>query len=343
MPRRSSKAEFEQIHKRNNFMPKQYKDRLTAIRKMIADPSQEIVQEGYGLLFKLWLENVDNSAFIQELVPIAVEHQQMMQELANRLGELSLRDTITDTFLKKELAKFGSEVDNFKTEAIKTGLQTTGLPPININITENRKTKVAWWQMAFFAVIIISLALILILPQPFQKALVLVVAACGAVFFYYIVPKRDRTISTDLSNIKLSYISPNYLSLGDENTIHISIENPSQTEFNGKITLVFNDPDSLVTPAPDQSLSAKVDVSPLGKEAKQFKFLVLKKPSDGNLNYYFQISSDKSQYVSNEENFQIAPIPYLRSAWAWLFGSAGLGALILALLWDQVEHWLGLK
>ncbi len=324
-------------------MPKPYKDRLKAIRAILADSSQEIAQEGYGLLFKLWLENVDNSDFIQELIPIAVEHQNTVQELDSRLGELSLKDSITNTFLKDHLTKFASEVAKFKSEVTKADAQATGFPPININISENQRTRFAWWQLAFIAVIIISLGLILVLPNTFQKALVLVVAGCSAIFFYYIVPKRDRTILTDLSNIKLSYTSPNYLSLGDENTIHISVENSSQTEFNGKITLVFNDPDSLVTPAPDQSLSAKIEISPLGREAKQFKFLLLKKPSDGNLNYYFQISSDKSQYVSNEENFQIAPIPYLRSTWAWLFGSAGLGALIIALLWEKIKELLGIK
>ena len=97
-------------------MTKPYEKRLEAIRELLANPSQELVQEGYGLLFKLWLENADNSLFIQELIPIALEFQETVREIEIRLGGLSVNDTITDTFLRTHLMKFALEVEKVRLE-----------------------------------------------------------------------------------------------------------------------------------------------------------------------------------------------------------------------------------
>lgn len=216
------------------------------------------------------------------------------------------------------------------------------IQPITYN-PENaaQKMKLAWWQLTLL-VILISAWYIIILPSIYQKILMLVTAVSSVITLTYILPQKSRTISTDFSGIKFKYTFPAYLSVGDEATIRISVHNLRQTEFNGNVTLIFNDPDSGVTPAPDTSLSVKVSVQPRSKQSRLFKFLLLKRPSDGNLNYYFAISFEESRYVSNGSYFQIAPIPYLRSAWPCLF-SAGLGALILALLWNLLEKWISLR
>jgi len=77
---------------------------------MLDDPSSEIVEEGYSLLFRLWLEYSDSKDFTQDLKPIAINHKNIIQEFENRLNELVIKDTITDTFLKSRLKVFASEV-----------------------------------------------------------------------------------------------------------------------------------------------------------------------------------------------------------------------------------------
>lgn len=323
-------------------MPSPYEERLKAIRKILADPSEEVAQEGYGLLFKLWLENVDNSDFIQDLIPIALEHQNAMQELESRLGELSVRDTITDTFLKKQLRVLMLEVSKLKVEKPKDGATAKETLRVDVIAPEKQKTRFVWWQIALVDIILIALWVIVFKPHIYQEIIVLVIATISVITLPYLLPRKDRIIAADLLATKLNYTFPTYLSLGDVNTVHFFIENLGRTKFIGEITLVFKDPESFVTPAPNQNLTASVEVPPQGREAKQFNFLVLKKPADGSLDYCFQITSGESQFISKDENFQIAPIPYLRSAWAWLFGSAGLGALIVALLWDQVKKMIGI-
>lgn len=320
-----------------------YKERLKAIHMMLATRSRELVQEAYDSLFRLWLENVDSSNFKQDLIPIAVEHDNIIQELENRLSALSLKNTITDTFLKDHLAVLASEVLKIKLEKSTEELSVRESWRVDIIPSKKQKTKFAWWQITLFNIIVIPLWIIVSRPHIYQQIIVLVVAIISVITLPYLLPKKDRIIAANLLATKLNYTFPTYLSLGDVNTVHFFIENLSETNFSGEITLIFRDPDSFVTPAPDQDLTVKLEVPPHGRAAKQFKFLVLKRPADGSLDYYFQISSSGSQFISKDENFQIAPIPYLRSTGAWLFGSAGLGTLIIALLWDQLKKLLGIE
>jgi len=319
-------------------MPTPYDNQLHAIRKMLANPAPEIVQEGYDLLFKLWLSNHENAEFKHELMRVAIDHSQLIIEFTNRLRKLQLKSSITNTYLRKGLEALASDVKNFKLNLSKENKPAANFLPAKID-TPKEIGKYAWWQLLLLGIIAIAIWLVIYLPDLYQKILVVFVAAGSTITLPYIFPQKDHVILVDSAGIKINYSFPTYLSVRDENTAHISIENLSQTEFSGKITLVFDDPSSFVTPAPNQNLSVKVDLSPHGRESKQFKFLVLKRPSDKNLNYHFEIFSDEEQYISNEESFLIAPIPYLRYTWAWLFGSAGV---IIALLWDQLGKLLGL-
>lgn len=317
-----------------------YDDQLLAIREMLADPAPEIEQEGYDLLFRLWLSNHENMGFKHELLRVAVNHSRLIIEFTNRLRELQLNNSITNTYLRKELETLASDVYALKFNPSITGKPITNFQSVTTK-TPQENEKYAWWQLLLFGIITASVWLVVyVLPDLYQKILVAFVALASAITLPYIFPQKDRVILIDSAGIKINYSFPTYLSIRDENIAHVAIENTGQTDFNGRITLVFDDPSSFVTPAPDQNLSVKVDLSPHGRESKQFKFLVLKRPSDKNLNYHFEITSDKEQYKSNEESFLIAPIPYLRYTWAWLFGSAGV---IIALLWDQFEKIFGAK
>ena len=61
-------------------MTKPYEDRLEAIRKLLAHPSREVAREGHDLLFNLWLENMDASDFLQDLIFIAAEYADVIKE-----------------------------------------------------------------------------------------------------------------------------------------------------------------------------------------------------------------------------------------------------------------------
>lgn len=323
-------------------MPAQYSEQLYAIRELLKSSSKEIMQEAYDLLFDLWLANYESSEFGRDLIQDAIEHSQLISELRKRHRELPLRDSITDAYLQKRLEDFATNVANFKLNASIESQSSIVFLPAKINMPENQSGKYTWWQILLLFIILISVGLVISLPHIYQKLIVIVISTISIAILPYLLSRKNRMISVNLPGIKLNYSLPTYLSLGEVNTIHISVENLSQTKFNAEITLIFKDPVSFVVPAPDQSLSVKVQVPYNGREAKQFQFRVLKRPADSNLDYYFQISADKAQFESNTDSFLIAPVPYLRSTWAWLFGSAGLSALILALLWDQLKKLLGL-
>jgi hypothetical protein len=205
------------------------------------------------------------------------------------------------------------------------------LPAKSESITNPR---FAWWQLLLAGIIIVSIGLVIYLPDLYQKILVGFVATIGAITLPYIFPQKERTISLNKAGIKINYAVPAYLSIGDENTAHIWIQNSGQVDFNGKITLVFEDPDAFIAPAAGHKLSANVELYQNSRESIQFKFLITKRTSNKSLHYHFEIITGHDHYKSNTENFLIAPIPYLRKTWAWMFGSAGV---IIALLWKQVE------
>ena len=319
-------------------MPIPYKDRLNAISVMLADPFIEIKDEGFDSLFNLWLENNDNPELIRDLIPIAAEHEKVIPEFKNRLNSLVIKDTITETYLLQRLNQLREDIAKFKKapEDIKTDIMVENVNRIN-------KSTLKFWQIILFVIILLALVSIFVLPNIYQKTIIVVIAiTCSVVFPYIFSQKQQRSFSEDLG-IKLNYSFPAYLSVGDENIVDISIENPNDTRFAGELTIIFNDDDSLITPVADQSSSAHMEIPPFGRDAKQFKFIIKNKPADGNVDFYFLVlSSFGSRYKTKSEFFLISPIPRLRSTWSWLFGSAGLGALIIALLWDKLADIIGL-
>ena len=322
-------------------MPTPYKDRLNAINAMLADPFIEIKNEGFDSLFNLWLENNDSPEFIQDLIPIAAEHDMVIPEFKNRLNSLVIKDTITETYLLQRLNHLREDIAKFKknlvaTEDIKTDVMVENINRIN-------KSTFKFWQITLFVIILLTIVSMFLPSNIYQKAIMIFIAAtCSAVFPYIFSQKQHRNLAKEL-NLKLNYSYPTYLSIGDENIVDISIENQNEAKFTGEITMIFDDDDSLITPVADQSSSAHIEIPPFGRDAKQFKFIIKNRPTDGNVDFYFLVlSSFGSRYKTSNEKFLVSPIPRLRSTWSWLFGSAGLGALIITLLWDKLADMIGL-
>ncbi|MDL1910509.1 hypothetical protein FBQ81_07415 [Chloroflexi bacterium CFX6] len=318
-----------------------YKDRLTAIQQLLASSHQEEVEEGYDSLFNLWLENSDLPGFIQDLIPIAAKHETFIREFKERLNSLITKDVITDTYLQQRLNSLESEIAKYKINSLKSENVTT--PSLIGSAAGETNPKFAFWQIALAVIILVTLGLMFVLPNTFQKGIMLLIAvSCTMVFPYIFSQKQHRIIAEEL-NIKLNYSFPKYLSVGDENIVDFSMENPNETGFTGELTMVFDDDNSLIAPVAEKSLSAHIDLLPHNRVAKQFNFVVKNKPADGNINFYFLVlSSSGTRHKTNTEFFLISPIPHLRSIWSWLFGSAGLGALIIALLWEELKELLGL-
>lgn len=100
-------------------MNKNYVGRINAIRIMLHDLSCETRQEGYDLLFKLWLDNTDSEDFNQQLILIAREDHDMLDEFERRINEIVTRDSITDLYLRGRFKKLISEVTISKPDALR--------------------------------------------------------------------------------------------------------------------------------------------------------------------------------------------------------------------------------
>lgn len=313
-----------------------YSNQLRAIREMLDDPTGASIQDGYDLLFKLWLSNRDVPEFEQELIQDAIKHPQLIGELRTRLRELRLKSSITGNYLRERFETFVANVESHKSKLSMEAKPPAVLSSAKISISASQTRKVPWWQALRVLILIVSIILIFVLPIS-QKIVVCAIAIISILTMPYLLSKVDQMIVTDLPGIKLIYSFPKYLSIGDENTIDLSIENSNENEFTGLITLVFSDNDSLITPAANQSMSAKVEVPAFGREARQFKFILKNRPPDGDANYYFQVfSSGGSRYKTNNTFFLISPIPYLRSIWGWVISGSGLVALIITFLWEII-------
>jgi hypothetical protein len=296
-----------------------YNNQLIAIRGMLNNNDKEIIREGYDLLFKLWRENLDTVDFTQELTQIAIEHEQLVQEFKTRINELSLTDSITDTFLSEKLDALTCEIsmhksnkEDIKEESIKEN--TTG----ENKRVEMQKSRLGAIKRLLTIIVLLFVVFIIVIN------------------FLYVLPTEEGTISTDLPGIQLSYKSPTFLSLRDENTLDVSVNNTMLEEYEGRITLVFVDPDFVIKPTLNQKFSADLDVHSHDKEPKQFKFFLSRKPSYNEIIYHFEFSSSNDTlYQSANKMLLIAPVPYIRSASSWIITT--LVAVIVALVGDQLK------
>jgi hypothetical protein len=292
-----------------------YISQLIAIRGMLNSDNKEIVREGYDLLFKLWKENLDSSDFIQQSVPIAKEHEKLVQELRTRILELSQTDSVTEKYLNDNLDILSSEISK------STSPPSKGDDSHHSDSEEEIVEKKKDFKE----------------PKKVIPAIILIIVVLAiTVNLFYVLPTDEGIVSTNLPDLKLNYKAPTYLSVRDENTLDISVYNSRQTEFEGRITLVFDDPTLVIKPALNQKFSAELDVHPQDSEPKQFRFLLTRRPHYKAIAYHFELlNSDGSQYKSAEEEFLIAPIPYARSTSNWLL--ATLGAVLITLIGDQLK------
>lgn len=93
-----------------------YEDQLTAIRTILSDPNYEVQMEGYDLLFKLWLSQEEPNKFYGYLIPLALEHDNLLREFENWINHLVVQDSITDAHLRKLHRDLSTEVSRIRQE-----------------------------------------------------------------------------------------------------------------------------------------------------------------------------------------------------------------------------------
>jgi len=330
-----------------------YSNQLRAIREMLDNPAEGSDPEGYDLLFKLWLENRELTEFSQELLQDAIKYPLLVIELRTRLRELRLKSSITGTYLRDKFEAFATDVENYKAQLSKEAESLVSEIPDHkpdiskddkkskVGIPETGSTENPETRSSSFKIWASTLIKVLNKPRIVISSLIAIIII---IWVFYLIPKNGPVTWTISSGVTASYTYPKYLSVQDQNTINVPIVNSDDTAFDGTITLIFEDPGVMAMPVAGQSLSLDLAVPPHGRKTMQFNFSLAEKPPKGKIEFYFQISNPNGiPYKSNEESFLVSPIPYLRSTSAWLFGSAGLGALLIAVLWERLQKSLGLK
>jgi hypothetical protein len=136
-----------------------YSDRLNAIRTMLKDQSSDVVEEGYDLLFRVWLENSDSPDFVKDLLPIAFEHNDLIQELNRRAKELILKDTITDIYLRTRLKNLALEIlEQTKTASSISFKETSYTNDEKLTPTQTRKLAYSVRKFTRFGLLLFGLS-----------------------------------------------------------------------------------------------------------------------------------------------------------------------------------------
>ena len=314
-----------------------YYDQLHAIRKILDDPNDGNLEQGYDLLFKLWLSNSDRSDFIQELIQDAVSRPSLINEFRKRLGELRLRSAITDTYLRERFEAFvadveshrlkkseilASQVSNLKPDATKNNEQFK-VVQLETIAPGKKKTKIKWSKQRITAMALFGFFFVF-----------------GVVInMKYINPKNPPKTRFIPPNLILTYTSPKYISEEDENSVTITLVNKDENQpFSGRITLVFSN-GAPIMPVPGRSLSMEVaNLEGGDRKTEQLTFTLPKSSSQKAVDYYLRIlpADGSALYQTADDKFLVSPFPRMWTVLASLMSAGGLGGLLVTFLNEKL-------
>jgi hypothetical protein len=121
-------------------MSNSFANRVEFIRELLNSTQQEIVLDGYDLLFELWLEYSSDNKFVEEIKIIATEHVNLTREFKKRVDKLLVSHekkvallkpikSLLPTVSMKIFISYSHKDEPFKDELVTllTGLQRRGI------------------------------------------------------------------------------------------------------------------------------------------------------------------------------------------------------------------------
>jgi hypothetical protein len=159
--------------------------------------------------------------------------------------------------------------------------------------------------------------------------------------FWFVFPTNKSPVQNLNPNIGITYTTPRYLAVGDQNMIEVTLLNKDTTNvISGTVTLIFSDSTISLTSIPDQRLSFQIeDLLPGDRVTEQMKLKLIRGPSSDIVEFYFQFFlSDGSLYKSKNDVISISPVPNIRTTWSWATGAGGILGLFLGFLFDRLKN-----
>ena len=211
-------------------------------------------------------------------------------------------------------------------QTVKVGLESFPEKPISVQVeTINKSNK---------GISITSLVFAILGTISFIVGLV--------IYLNYVFPTNTPVVENISSYLNVIYVSPVYISEGDQNTINVSIVNlhPDQP-FSGTVTLNFSDPTVPIMPVSEKSLSIIIkDLQPRNRITGQYKFMLPLGSSAENVEYFLQINTpdgvpytnpDGTPFITKNGTFLVTYYPYTRTIYNWLIRGGGIGAILATL------------
>lgn len=96
----------------------QIENQMIAIQTLLADSDPIARTEGFDLLFDLWIKHEEPEKFNVELIPIALEHDDLLSEFKKRINELVIKDNITDFHLSNLHKNLSKKVEEARGQLI---------------------------------------------------------------------------------------------------------------------------------------------------------------------------------------------------------------------------------
>lgn len=319
-----------------------YQEQLEAIQNLLADPSFEMQQDGYDLMFDLWRTNVDDLALPNNICRVIQVNSNFYSEMNIRLQKFIDKNIAANDSIQEQYNEF---IKKLRDSSTITHNNENEIGQPTIPSQELSPTQDSYWEkparLTGMAFLLIAGLVFLIWQIPKQGYTLLDIAISaiyliGFIELVYILPKKECVVLIEKPNIKLSYNAPNYLFLLDENVIDISVENRQSNEVKGTIALRFMDSDSsTVKSIPGEKLSKDLVLDGQNKETIRFKFQLVNKALNSHLNFKIRILITNQIGYSIQDKFSIIPILYVRTAINWLFIT--IGTFIVAMLSDRIK------
>jgi hypothetical protein len=176
-----------------------------------------------------------------------------------------------------------------------------------------------------------------------QAGLVALLLAFAIFAAWYVLPERTAAPVSLVGGLALGYTAPQYVAVGDEAGVDVSVLNTSAAPVSVTVSLVFADAALPIASSPGESTSAMIEDLPSGAVAtRTLRFVLKDRPRAASLRFTLRATlPDGSSQDTAPDSLGVTPlVSRLKSALIWLLGGSGLLALALNFMWDRLSKWL---